>query len=147
MSEDEDTAVLLNNGIHKVAEPSTIRPTSLQEYQFNIPPKMFTKPLLRKSESSALLVPKNQHFLLPIVAILAGISFGYDMGIGKQIAPAVKDTFEIDCHEENIIVNVWFVGCLFGAVLGGISFFLILLQKIYFLIFKSRFPKKKTSFL
>ncbi|XP_016842130.1 solute carrier family 2, facilitated glucose transporter member 10 [Nasonia vitripennis] len=118
MSEDEDTTILLNNA-SRSTEPPAIKPP-LKEYEY-IPPKKLRKPIPRHTENLTPLTTENQNVLVSIVAALAGVSFGYDMGISRQIAPLVKGEFGLDCNEENMIVNVWFVGCLLGAVFGGIK--------------------------
>lgn len=116
MSEDEDTTILLNT-TNRPSEPPAIKPT-IKEYEY-IPPKKLRKPITRQTENLTPLVSENQGVLVSIVATTAGIAFGYDMGIGRQIAPLVKREFGLDCNEENMIVNVWFVGCLLGAIVGG----------------------------
>lgn len=116
MSEDEDTTILLNNAT-RTTEPPAIKPP-LKEYEY-MPPKKLRKPIPRHTENLTPLTTENQNVLVFIVAVLAGVSFGYDMGISKQVARLVKGEFGLDCNEENMIVNVWFVGCLLGAVFGG----------------------------
>lgn len=116
MSEDEDTTILLNTA-NRTTEPPAIKPP-LKEYEY-IPPKKLRKPIPRHTENLTPLTSENQNFLVSIVAAVAGVSFGYDMGISRQIAPLVKGEFGLDCSEENMIVNVWFVGCLLGAIFGG----------------------------
>lgn len=116
MSEDEDTTILLN-GPNRHSEPTAIKPP-LKEYEY-IPPKKIRKPIPRHTENLTPLVSENQNVLVSLVAALAGVAFGYDMGIGRQIAPLVKSEFGLDCSEENMIADVWFVGCLLGAVFGG----------------------------
>lgn len=116
MSEDEDTTILLNSANNN-PEPPTIKPP-IKEYEY-IPPKKLRKPIPRHTENLTPLTTENQTILVSIVAAFAGVSFGYDMGIGRQIAPLVKSEFLLDCNEENMIVNVWFVGCLIGAIFGG----------------------------
>ncbi|XP_058804639.1 solute carrier family 2, facilitated glucose transporter member 10-like [Phymastichus coffea] len=117
MSEDEDTTILLNT-TNRNSEPLVIKST-IKEYEY-IPPKKLRKPIPRHTENLTPLVTENQSVLVSIVATIAGIAFGYDMGIGRQIAPLVKREFGLDCNEENMIVNVWFIGCLLGAIVGGL---------------------------
>jgi hypothetical protein len=122
MSEDEDTAILL-----KTVNPNTdsiVLKSSLKEYQY-IPSKKLKKTISIDTQHLTPLTTENQNILVPIVAVLAGISFGYDMGIGKQIASLVKDEFLLDCKEENLIINIWFFGCLLGAIFGGKFTYLI----------------------
>lgn len=123
MSEDEDTTILLNTANNN-PEPPSIKPP-IKEYEY-IPPKKLRKPIPRHTENLTPLTTENQTVLVSIVAALAGVAFGYDMGIGRQIAPLVKGEFVLDCNEENMIVNVWFVGCLIGAILGGKSKFVFI---------------------
>ena len=127
MSEDEDTTILLNSA-NRTSEPPTIKPP-LKEYEY-IPPKKLRKPIPRHTENLTPLTTENQSVLVSFVAAVAGISFGYDMGLGRQIAPLVKNEFGLSCSEENMIVNVWFAGCLLGAVFGGK--FVFILIEIYF---------------
>lgn len=126
MSEDEDTTILLNTANNN-PEPPGIKPP-IKEYEY-IPPKKLRKPI--PSENLTPLTTENQTILVSIVAALAGIAFGYDMGIGRQISPLIKGEFVLDCNEENMIVNVWFVGCLIGAIFGGK---LIIFNYIIFLL-------------
>ncbi|KAL7291291.1 hypothetical protein TKK_0014894 [Trichogramma kaykai] len=117
MSEDEDTTILLKSN-NKVALNNAVVKLPIKEYEY-IPPKKIRKPIPKHTENLTPLVSENQNVLVSIVAVAAGIAFGYDMGIGKQLAPIVKNNFALDCEEENIIVNVWFIGCLLGALFGG----------------------------
>ncbi|KAJ8686193.1 hypothetical protein QAD02_021987 [Eretmocerus hayati] len=116
MSEDEDTTILLNSANTKPDE-APVKPV-LKEYEY-IPPKRLRKPIPRITENLTPLTTKNQTILVSVVATFAGLAFGYDMGIGHQIGPLIKDEFGISCSEERMIVYVWFVGCLSGAMFGG----------------------------
>ncbi|XP_014217800.1 uncharacterized protein LOC106646268 [Copidosoma floridanum] len=140
MSEDEDTTILLksasrvassgdgtdndvgggnNNNNNEQQQSATSLKVPIKEYEY-IPPKKLRKPVPRHTESLTPLTSENQSGLVSFVAAAAGLAFGYDMGIGRQITPLVKKEFTLDCNEENMIVNVWFVGCLIAAVFGGI---------------------------
>ncbi|XP_011497069.1 PREDICTED: solute carrier family 2, facilitated glucose transporter member 12-like [Ceratosolen solmsi marchali] len=117
MSEDEDTIVLLKN-VNCNTNSSILKPP-LKEYPY-ISLKKLIKLSPINTKNLTPLTTENQNIIVPIVAVLAGISFGYDMGIGRQIAPLVKGEFVLDCKEESMIVNIWFIGCLLGALFGGI---------------------------
>ncbi|XP_012274797.1 solute carrier family 2, facilitated glucose transporter member 10 [Orussus abietinus] len=117
MSDEEDTAILLNNATRNI-EPSVSKPVT-EDYQC-IPAKNLRKPIPKQTDNLTPLTSTNQNILVSIVAIVAGVAFGYDMGIAKPTAPLIKDEFMLSCFEEDTVINIWFVGALLGGLTGGI---------------------------
>lgn len=118
MSEDEDTTILLNNSTRASEQPAPPVKQPIKEYEY-IPPKKIRKPIPKHTENLTPFVSEIPNILVSFVAVSAGIAFGYDMGLGNQLAPVVKNNFGLDCSEENMISYVWFIGCLLGAIFGG----------------------------
>ncbi|XP_012252859.2 solute carrier family 2, facilitated glucose transporter member 10-like [Athalia rosae] len=117
MSDEEDTAILLNGGNQATEIPENKPATD--DYQC-IPVKNLRKPIPKQKDNLTPLTSRNQDLLVSIVAVLAGVSFGYDMGIAKPTASAIKEEFNLSCFEQETVINVWFVGALLGALTGGI---------------------------
>lgn len=116
MSDEEDTAILLNGG-NQTTEVQENKPV-IDDYQC-IPVKNLRKPIPKQKDNLTPLTSRNEDLLVSIVAVLAGVSFGYDMGIAKPTAPTIKDEFNLSCFEQETVVNIWFVGALLGALSGG----------------------------
>jgi sugar porter (SP) family MFS transporter len=55
-----------------------------------------------------------------LIAGLGGILYGFDMGIIAAALIFVRSTFSLSTQMEEVVVSVVLVGCMAGAVLGGI---------------------------
>ncbi|XP_015609465.1 solute carrier family 2, facilitated glucose transporter member 10 [Cephus cinctus] len=117
MSDEEDTAILLN-GANRNVESSQTKPLA-DDYQC-IPAKNLRKPIPKRTDNLTPLTSTNQDALVLIVAVVAGLVFGYDMGIGKPLASSIKSEFNLSCFEADTFANIWFVGALLGAMTSGI---------------------------
>ncbi|XP_066582558.1 solute carrier family 2, facilitated glucose transporter member 10-like [Prorops nasuta] len=117
MSDEEDTTILLNNP-NKNAE-QLVNNSKNDDYQC-IPARNLRKPIPKQSEALTPLTSSNQSIFVSSVAILAGVAYGSDMGIGKSIAPLIKQEFNLVCFEKDFIIYIWFLGALFGGITGGI---------------------------
>lgn len=118
MSDEEDTAILLNSA-NKTVETS-ISKVPNENYQC-LPTKTLRKPLPKQNENLTPLTSGNQNVFVSTVAILAGIAFGCDMGIAKPIAPLIKHEFNLNCFEKDFVISIWFIGALLGGLTGGMS--------------------------
>ncbi|XP_034175872.2 solute carrier family 2, facilitated glucose transporter member 10 [Osmia lignaria lignaria] len=116
MSDEEDTAILLNSA-NKTVETS-ISKVPNENYQC-LPTKTLRKPLPKQNENLTPLTSGNQNVFVSTVAILAGIAFGCDMGIAKPIAPLIKHEFNLNCFEKDFVISIWFIGALLGGLTGG----------------------------
>ncbi|KOC62549.1 Solute carrier family 2, facilitated glucose transporter member 10 [Habropoda laboriosa] len=116
MSDEEDTAILLNSA-NKTIETS-INKVPNEEYQC-IPQKNLRKPLPKPNDNLTPLTSGNKNICVSMVAILAGIAFGCDMGIAKPIAPLIKNEFNLNCFEKDFVISIWFIGALIGGLTGG----------------------------
>ncbi|XP_017762302.1 PREDICTED: solute carrier family 2, facilitated glucose transporter member 10-like isoform X2 [Eufriesea mexicana] len=115
MSDEEDTAILLNSA-NKTIETSINKISN--DYQC-LPPKNLRKPLPKQNDNLTPLTSGNKSIFVSMVAILAGIAFGSDMGIAKPIAPLIKHEFNLNCFEKDFVISIWFVGALVGGLTGG----------------------------
>lgn len=116
MSDEEDTAILLNNA-NKAIEVS-MNKVANEDYQC-IPAKNLRKPIPKPNDNLTPLTSGNQNVFVSTVAVLAGVAFGCDMGIAKPIAPLIKHEFNLSCFERDFVINIWFVGALLGGLTGG----------------------------
>ncbi|XP_031835475.2 solute carrier family 2, facilitated glucose transporter member 10 [Nomia melanderi] len=116
MSDEEDTAILLNSA-NKTTETS-INKVPSEEYQC-IPPKNLRKPIPKQNDNLTPLTSGNQNVFVSMVAVLAGIAFGCDMGVAKPIAPLIKHEFNLNCFEKDFVISIWFIGALLGGLTGG----------------------------
>ncbi|CAK9798708.1 Solute carrier family 2, facilitated glucose transporter member 10 [Anthophora quadrimaculata] len=116
MSDEEDTAILLNSA-NKTIETS-INKVPNEDYQC-IPQKNLRKPLPKPNDNLTPLTSGNKNIFVSMVAILAGIAFGCDMGIAKPIAPLIKNEFNLNCFEKDFVISIWFIGALIGGLTGG----------------------------
>lgn len=117
-SDEEDTTILLKNGNQSLDQIVAMKPPIVEEHNI-IPAKKIKKPIFKEEENLTPLTTGNQNIFMSIVAILAGYSFGYDMCIGKQVAPIIKSKFNLTCADEAFISNIWYFGALTGSVFGG----------------------------
>lgn len=115
MSDEEDTTILLNSA-NRTIETSISKVPN--DYQC-LPPKNLRKPLPKPSDNLTPLTSGNKNIFVSMVAILAGIAFGSDMGIAKPIAPLIKHEFNLNCFEKDFVISIWFVGALVGGLTGG----------------------------
>lgn len=107
MSDEEDTTILLekNEDREKIGATLVIR----QPLSANGP--------------NVIDVTSRSHIALLLasfVAALSGLAFGYDMGIGSNMMPQMKGTFELSCMEQHIIGITWLIGALIASFIGGI---------------------------
>ena len=116
MSDEEDTAILLNNS-HRTTETS-ISKVPNEDYQC-LPVKNLRKPIPKPNDNLTPLTSGNQNVFVSTVAILAGIAFGCDMGVAKPIAPLIKHEFNLNCFERDFVISIWFIGALLGGLTGG----------------------------
>ncbi|CAL7940944.1 unnamed protein product [Xylocopa violacea] len=116
MSDEEDTAILLNNA-NKTIETS-ISKVPNDDYQC-LPPKNLRKPLPKQNNNLTPLTSGNESIFVSTVAILAGIAFGCDMSIAKPMAPLIKHEFNLNCFEKDFVISIWFIGALVGGLTGG----------------------------
>lgn len=91
-----------------------------EDYQC-LPTKKWKKSIPKEVKNLTPLTTGNQNVLIPLVAGLSGLAFGYDMGIGKPLTTFMKQDFTLNCHQENTILIVWFIGALLGGLFGGFS--------------------------
>ncbi|KAG7205240.1 hypothetical protein KM043_018320 [Ampulex compressa] len=117
MSDEEDTAILLNNANRSIEVPANKAIT--EDYQC-IPAKNLRKPIPKQNDNLTPLTSGNPCYFVSMVAVLAGIAFGCDMGIAKPIAPLIKHEFKLSCFERDFVINIWFVGALLGGLSGGV---------------------------
>ena len=63
----------------------------------------------------------NRGFIwkVSLIAGLAGILYGYDMGIIAAALVYVRGSFSLSTQMEEVVVSVVLVGAMLGAVLGG----------------------------
>lgn len=115
MSDEEDTAILLNSANKAIEKPINKVPN---DYQC-LPPKNLRKPLPKENDNLTPLTSGNKNIFVSMVAILAGIAFGSDMSIAKPIAPLIKHEFNLNCFEKDFVISIWFVGALVGGLTGG----------------------------
>ena len=54
------------------------------------------------------------------IASLGGILFGYDLGVISSALPQITDTFGLSENQQEMLVSVLYIGCCFGAMIGGI---------------------------
>ncbi|XP_038057015.1 solute carrier family 2, facilitated glucose transporter member 10-like [Patiria miniata] len=57
--------------------------------------------------------------LAATMAALGGILFGYDIGIVSGAMLQLKEDFELNCQQQEMIVSLLLVGALIGALSGG----------------------------
>ncbi|KAF7409783.1 hypothetical protein HZH68_004164 [Vespula germanica] len=121
MSDEEDTTILLNHGNNNI---ESIANKSVNEDYRCILERNLKKQNPKQHDN---LIPlqnitsRNQNILISIVALLAGIAFGCDMSIIKPMAPFIKNEFELNCFEINLLIGIWFMGALLGGFTGGIA--------------------------
>lgn len=118
MSDEEDTAILLNNANKTVEIASAKKIVTPEECQY-IPAKNLRKPVPKPNDNLTPLTTGNKSIFVSTVAILAGIAFGCDMSIAKPIAPLIKHEFNLNCFERDFVISIWFVGALLGGSSGG----------------------------
>lgn len=123
MSDEEDTAILLNNATRTTE--TSISKVSNEDYQC-IPARNLRKPIPKQNDNLTPLTSGNQNVFVSTVAILAGIAFGCDMGVAKPIAPLIKHEFNLNCFERDFVISIWFVGALLGGLTGGTYSYLFL---------------------
>ncbi|XP_076648651.1 solute carrier family 2, facilitated glucose transporter member 10 [Halictus rubicundus] len=116
MSDEEDTAILLNSASKTTETCITKAPN--EEYQC-LPPKNLRKPIPKQTDNLTPLTSGNQNVFVSMVAVLAGIAFGCDMGVAKPIAPLIKHEFNLNCFEKDFVISIWFIGALLGGLTGG----------------------------
>ncbi|XP_076633377.1 solute carrier family 2, facilitated glucose transporter member 10 isoform X1 [Colletes latitarsis] len=116
MSDEEDTAILLNSANRTIE--TSISKVPNEDYQC-LPPKNLRKPIPKQNDNLTPLTSGNQNVFVSTVAILAGIAFGCDMGVAKPIAPLIKHEFNLNCFERDFVISIWFIGALLGGVTGG----------------------------
>ncbi|CAK9828759.1 Solute carrier family 2, facilitated glucose transporter member 10 [Anthophora retusa] len=116
MSDEEDTAILLNSANRTIE--TSINKVPNEDYQC-IPQKNLRKPLPKPNDNLTPLTSGNKSIFVSMVAILAGIAFGCDMGIAKPIAPLIKNEFNLNCFEKDFVISIWFIGALIGGLTGG----------------------------
>ncbi|KAL2748176.1 hypothetical protein V1477_003461 [Vespula maculifrons] len=121
MSDEEDTTILLNHGNNNIE--SIANKSVNEDYQCILErnlkkqnPKQYDNLIPLQNITS-----RNQNVLISIVALLAGIAFGCDMSIIKPMAPFIKNEFELNCFEINLLIGIWFMGALLGGLTGGIA--------------------------
>nr|XP_050847143.1 solute carrier family 2, facilitated glucose transporter member 10-like [Vespula vulgaris]XP_050847144.1 solute carrier family 2, facilitated glucose transporter member 10-like [Vespula vulgaris]XP_050847145.1 solute carrier family 2, facilitated glucose transporter member 10-like [Vespula vulgaris]XP_050847146.1 solute carrier family 2, facilitated glucose transporter member 10-like [Vespula vulgaris] len=121
MSDEEDTTILLNHGNNNIE--SIANKSVNEDYQCILErnlkkqnPKQYDNLIPLQNITS-----RNQNILISIVALLAGIAFGCDMSIIKPMAPFIKNEFELNCFEINLLIGIWFMGALLGGLTGGIA--------------------------
>lgn len=119
MSDEEDTTILLNHGNNNIE--SIANKSVNEDYQCILErnlkkqnPKQYDNLIPLQNITS-----RNQNILISIVALLAGIAFGCDMSIIKPMAPFIKNEFELNCFEINLLIGIWFMGALLGGLTGG----------------------------
>ncbi|KZC14787.1 PREDICTED: solute carrier family 2, facilitated glucose transporter member 10-like [Dufourea novaeangliae] len=116
MSDEEDTAILLNNA-NKTIE-MYVNKVPNEDYQC-LPPTSLRKPIPKQNDNLTPLTSRNQNVFVSMVAVLAGIAFGCDMGVAKPIAPLIKHEFNLHCFERDFVISIWFIGALLGGLTGG----------------------------
>lgn len=52
-------------------------------------------------------------------ACLGGILFGYDLGVISAALPKLTETFALKENQQDMVVSFLFIGCSFGALVGG----------------------------
>ncbi|XP_069687122.1 solute carrier family 2, facilitated glucose transporter member 10-like [Periplaneta americana] len=108
MSDEEDTTILLsekNEDREKIGATLVIR-----------------QPLSANGPNVTDVTSRSHIALLlaSFVAALGGLAFGYDMGIGTNMLPQIKETFELSCMEQHIIASTWLTGAIIASFIGGI---------------------------
>ncbi|KAL2716075.1 hypothetical protein V1478_013751 [Vespula squamosa] len=121
MSDEEDTTILLNHGNNNI---ESIANKSVNEDYQCILERNLKKQIPKQHDNLTPLqniTSRNQNFLISMVALLAGTAFGCDMSIIKPMAPFIKNEFELNCFEINLLIGIWFMGALLGGLTGGIA--------------------------
>lgn len=119
MSDEEDTTILLNHGNNNI---ESIANKSVNEDYQCILERNLKKQIPKQNDNLTPLqniTSRNQNILIPMVALSAGIAFGCDISIMKPMAPFIKNEFELNCSEVNLLIGIWFMGALLGGLTGG----------------------------
>jgi MFS family permease len=59
-------------------------------------------------------------FRATAIASLGGILFGYDLAVISAALPQITNTFDLSENQQEMLVSFLYVGCCFGAMIGGI---------------------------
>lgn len=118
IAEDDDAGDIGSNET-KVNGNVCLNNTIVNSDNQCIPVKNLRKPIPKKTENLTPLTSSNQNSLVAIVAVSAGIAFGYDLGIADQISTLIKSEFNLTCDEKNVIFYTWLSGVFPSGFFGG----------------------------
>ena len=63
--------------------------------------------------------PKKVLVHVAVVAMGGGILFGYDLGIISGALPQLKNSFQLSCFQQELVVSCTLVGALLGSLFAG----------------------------
>lgn len=123
MSDSEDTAQLLGS------KPSDFRKPLILNTN-NVKPREKTEgiPNTKQNNNSFELNGRKHVFatFTPIqsyvgasVAMLAGLSFGFDMTIGTNLLLSLGSILDLNCFEHRMLINGWIAGAIIATLFGG----------------------------
>jgi len=55
-----------------------------------------------------------------VIASLGGILFGYDLAVISAALPQITETFNLSENQQEMLVSFLYIGCCFGAIIGGV---------------------------
>ncbi|GBU12556.1 D-galactose transporter [Enterobacterales bacterium] len=61
----------------------------------------------------------GQTYLICLLAALAGLLFGLDMGVIAGALPFIADEFGLSSHQQEMVVSIMMLGATFGALCSG----------------------------
>ncbi|KAJ9582633.1 hypothetical protein L9F63_023011, partial [Diploptera punctata] len=108
MSDEEDTTILLGEKCQDIEKLNT-------KLVIRQPVCVSDKNVIGSSPKSHVIL-----LLTSFVAALGGLAFGYDMGIGSNMVPLIRETFGLNCSEQEVITSVWLIGAMIASFVGGI---------------------------